>query len=67
MIGFDWNKGRQLVEYVRHHCGRRCRAALGDATVHWCAWRGDLFLDQLQALAASPACLERLSPRAPRH
>ena len=54
VMGFDWNKG-QLAEYVGTIMADAAALRyLGGAAVHWYAWRGDLFLDQLQALAAAP-------------
>jgi glucosylceramidase len=54
VMGHDWNKG-QLVGYVGATLGDpAARAFLGGAAVHWYAWRGDLYLDQLAQLAAAP-------------
>ena len=54
VMAFDWNKG-QLAAYVNATLADAgALRYLGGAAVHWYAWRSDLFLDQLAALAALP-------------
>ena len=55
VFGFDWNKG-QLAAYAGTTLADEgARQFFGGAAVHWYAWRGDLYLDQLAQLAANPA------------
>ncbi len=54
VMGYDWNKG-ELAGYVETALADQgARAFFGGAAVHWYAWRGDLYLDQLALLAAAP-------------
>ena len=54
VMAYDWNKG-QLASYTGTQLADSAALQyLGGAAVHWYAWRGSLYLDQLQALAAAP-------------
>ena len=54
VMSYDWNKG-QLENYTSTILADAGAASyFGGAAVHWYAWRGNLYLDQLEALGALP-------------